>query len=139
MTFVADESVRHHAEHYAREAVRWAKENFAMPLDGSPESIEKIEFVLDMLHVQRAQSRPTDEQIAAFSKMIGSYVGEVYRGAHGGTWGMVTLHGETFPGMQAEDGALFWPWGKVQNRILNGREDNILAYYKSLTTKSAPE
>ena len=33
----------------------------------------------------------------------------------------------------------FWPWGKVQNRIENGEEDNVQWYYYNLVEKTEAE
>ncbi len=71
------------------------------------------------------------------AKVLGSYVGEVFRRNHGATWGMVDLEGQSFPGLKASGQAgLFWPWGRVQNRIRNGPQDNVWQYYRHLVEKS---
>lgn len=71
----------------------------------------------------------------AFAKVFGSYVGEVYRRNHGGEWGIVTLGGERYPGMQTASRTDFWPWGRAFDRITKGPEDDIAAYYSSLLKK----
>ena len=72
-----------------------------------------------------AKAKPADELIREFSRMWGSYLGEVYRKNHGATWGRVTHGDQSFPGMKATFGSLFWPWGRVENRLRNGPEDNV--------------
>jgi hypothetical protein len=68
----------------------------------------------------------TDEQVLQFAKLFGSYIGEVFRRNHGGRWGIVTLEGASFPGFEAAaDAGRFWPWGRVQNRLRNGAQDNV--------------
>ena len=38
--------------------------------------------------------------------------------------------GQEFPGLKADKGdTLFWPWGKVHNRLVNGPEDNNVWHY----------
>ena len=32
--------------------------------------------------------------------------------------------------MKHDRAGLFWPWGKAQNRLVNGEEDNLWAYYQ---------
>jgi hypothetical protein len=76
--------------------------------------------------------RPTEEQVMSFAKAFGSYIGEVYRRSHGGEWGMVTLEGQSFPGLRTKSGVNFWPWGRALNRIMEGPENNVADYYKAL-------
>jgi hypothetical protein len=50
---------------------------------------------------------------------------------------MFTWDGESFPGLQSKKNPNnFWPWGKVQNRIKNGEEDNVQQYYHLLVEKT---
>jgi hypothetical protein len=69
-----------------------------------------------------------------FAKMFGSYIGEVYRKNHGATWGLVEMAGQRFPGLKSESAAstLFWPWGRPQNRLVDGAENNVWHYYSDL-------
>jgi hypothetical protein len=133
--FAPDEAIQKVAEAYALDAVDIAKTSFKMDLDFSDQSVTRIEHILDLLHNDIYKSNPTQEQIFNFAKVFGSYVGEVYRRNHGATWGMVTVGKDSFPGLQASaKGNLFWPWGKVQNRIIKGAEDNVAVYYRVLLT-----
>jgi hypothetical protein len=77
--------------------------------------------------------RPPEDTIWTFAKAFGSYVGEVFRKNHGGDWGLVTLDGQTFPGMQSKSGVLFWPWSRAHKRIVARAEDNVLHYYQRMT------
>jgi hypothetical protein len=131
--FVLDDKIRQIAEAYALDAVDFARDGFAFRLDWSDGSIQQIEAILTRMHDEMASAQPTGDQILQFAKMFGSYVGEVFRKNHGGQWGMVTLGGDTFPGMQADNGGgRFWPWGRVRKRLLNGPEDNVWHYYQHL-------
>jgi hypothetical protein len=130
--FEADPKIQLIAEAYALDAVDVASENFGERLDWTDQSIETVERMAARLHDEIANARPTEEQIAQFTKMLGSYVGEVYRRNHGGTWGVVTANGEKMPGMKTAKGTLFWPWGRAAKRIANGPEDNIWHYYQAL-------
>src|SRR5690606_36250155 len=96
---------------------------FSIELDWSDGSIEQVEKIAAALHEDYVRTRPTPEQVAPFYKAIGSYIGEVYRKNHGAEWGWVTLNGQRFPGMWRDKVGVFWPWGKAQNRIINGSED----------------
>jgi hypothetical protein len=134
--FTVDDKIRQIAEAYALDTVDYARDTFGLGLDFSDDSIQHVEAMLTRLHDEMASARPSDDQIFQFAKMIGSYVGEVFRRNHGARWGMVSLGGETFPGMEADrTGGRFWPWGKVQNRLVNGPEDNVCHYYLYLAEK----
>lgn len=131
------------AEAYALDAVNFASKTSVGKLDWSDSSVAHVETILGSLHAQAATAKPTPEQVFQFAKAFGSYVGEVFRRNHGATWGMVTLQGQSFPGLKADGTAgLFWPWGRAQNRLSNGPEDNIWHYYQELLRRSgasAPE
>jgi hypothetical protein len=131
-SFARDADIQEIAEAYHLDAIDFARDNFSITLDSSDASVEQVERMLDVLHQARASDRPSDELVTTVSRMFGSYVGETYRRNHGGTWGMVTLQGQTFPGFEASDCGLFWPWGKVENRLTNGTEDNVWHYYNAL-------
>lgn len=132
MSFAFDENIQKAAEAYAASAVDYFQNNWSITLDGSDESIENIEKISDLFHKAISKEKPTEETIYDFAKCFGSYVGEVYRRNHGAQWGIVTLDEESFPGMRSDKTqALFWPWGRVQNRLINGPEDNIWDYYRS--------
>lgn len=131
--FTEDSKIQEIASAYALDAQDFARNHFKLNLDWSDKSIEHIETILGVLHDQMAKAKPTEEQLFRFAKMFGSYVGEVFRRNHGATWGIVNLDGQEFPGLKANGSAgLFWPWGRTQNRIVNGAEDNIWHYYQVL-------
>lgn len=137
MGFVEDDKIRQIAEAYALDAADFGRDHFNVALDWSDNSIRHIESILDRFHRELPVAKPSDEQVFQFAKMFGSYVGEVFRRNHAAKWGMVTLGSECFPGMQAErTGAEFWPWGRVQNRLLNGPEDNVWDYYQIVASKA---
>jgi len=99
--FVADEKVQKIAEGYALDAVDFARDNFGLRLDWSDGSVQHIETILTRFHNEIARAKPSEDEILQFSKMFGSYVGEVFRRNHGARWGMVTVGGATVPGMEA--------------------------------------
>jgi hypothetical protein len=88
--------------------------------------------MLGRLHDEMANAQPPEDAIWTFAKAFGSYVGEVLRRHRGGEWGMVSMNGQPFPGLQQKNGALCWPWSKVQKRLVNGPEDNVWHYYRVL-------
>jgi hypothetical protein len=136
--FQSDDRIREIAEAYSLDAVDHAK-NAGIRLNWSDQSIAKVEAILEILHEEMSRAKPSAEQVFTFAKMYGSYTGEVFRKNHGGTWGMVTINEDSFPGMEATKASVsFWPWGRVRNRILNGPEDNVWHYYQALLRKLEP-
>lgn len=135
--FVADPNVQKVAEAYALDAVDLAKNQFGIRLDWSDASIHHVEKALGQMRASYVATtpKPTPEQVMSFAKCFGSYVGEVYRRNHGAEWGMVSLNGQTFPGLRTESGVNFWPWGRVANRITDGDENNVRDYYRALVQK----
>ncbi len=131
--FVPDDKIRQIAEAYAIDCLDFARDHFHIKLDWSDASVQHIESMLERFHAEYASAKPSEETLGNFMKLFGSYVGEVFRRDHGATWGMITLASSSFPGMKANnDGATFWPWGRVQNRITNGAEDDVWHYYQIL-------
>jgi hypothetical protein len=133
MQFFEDPRYQTMAEAYALDAVDYARARMKLTLDCTDPSIQVLESILEVFHRDLAKAKPTDKQVAEFSRMWGSYLGEVYRKNHGAIWGRVTHGDQSFPGMQGRSGMLFWPWGKVENRLRNGPEDNVWHYYLNLT------
>ncbi len=131
-SFEADDKIQQIAEAYSLDMVDYAQQHFGVRLDWSERSIERLERIAATLHEQYMKDRPSAEQIEPFFKMLGSYMGEVFRKNHGAEWGWVSLQGNRFPGMQRAPSTLFWPWGRAQNRVVNGAEDNLLHYYQHL-------
>lgn len=135
MAFVPDEKVMQVAEAYALDMVDFARERFNVELDGSDQSVEALEEIAGVAHEMYISDQPDPSALDPFVKMIGSYLGEVFRRNHDAEWGWVTLEGEQMPGMRARGGGLFWPWGRAQNRIINGPEDNLWHYFNYLLEK----
>jgi len=133
MSFIADAKIAKIARAYSEDAVDFAQNSFGITLDFSDASVEQIEAILDRLHRELPTAQPSDKQVFNFAKLFGSYIGEVFRRNHAATWGMVTLEGQEFPGMQAtRTAAEFWPWGKVQKRLLEGADENVWDYFRVL-------
>ena len=135
-SFTPNPEIQKIAEAYALDARDFAERAFHITLDWSDASVRQVEAILDDLYRQKQVMKPppTDEQVLMFAKMLGSYVGEVFRRNHGAEWGMVKFGGDSIPGLRAAGGTehLFWPMGKVKKRLENGPEDNVWHYYQDL-------
>jgi hypothetical protein len=132
-SFTPDANVQKVAEAYALDAIDFAKKQFNISLDWSDPGVAKVEQALAMMHSSflTTTPRPTEEQAMTFAKAFGSYVGEVYRKNHGGSWGFVSLNGQQFPGLQTKSGVNFWPWGRAQSHHAKF-ENNVADYYRAL-------
>jgi hypothetical protein len=136
-SFSLDPKVEKVAEAYALDAVDFSAKHFAIKLDWSDESIANVDKILGQMNLSYANTvpKPANDKVMSFAKVFGSYIGEVYHRNHGGEWGIVTLGGERYPGMQTASGTDFWPCGRAFDRITKGPEDDIAAYYSALLKK----
>lgn len=90
--------------------------------------IAAIEHVLDE-HRDRIEALSEREKHALVAG-FGGYIGEVMRRQSGaGTWGNVTMDGETFTAVQLAGGAIVWPTDKVRKRLVLGAEHGLVGYY----------
>lgn len=104
---------------------RTLAERVSVKLDWTDASIEQVERILGKMHGTIPVQKPSEEVIWNFAKGFGSYTGEVFRKNHGGEWGMITDGGNTFPGLRWNAHTLFWPWGRVHKRLVEGDENNV--------------
>src|SRR5690242_15336087 len=90
-TFTPDPEIQQIAEAYALDARDFAERAFHITLDWSDASVEQVEVIVADLYRQKQVMKPPpkEEQVVMFAKMLGSYVGEVFRRNHGAEWGMV--------------------------------------------------
>jgi hypothetical protein len=135
--FTPDAQLGKAAEGLALDAVDVARESFGVTLDWTDGSILQVEKVLDRMYRKRAAEHPQPDVVARVVRSFGSYIGEVYRRNHGASWGMVSMGGSSFPGLETTAGNRFWPWGRVQRRLENGPEDNVADYYRALVRDDA--
>ncbi len=136
-SFQPDSQVGKMAEAYSLDAVDLAAKNFAIALDGSEASVERVEWMLGELHAIKARTRPPESTVWLFAKAFGGYVGEVLRRHHGGEWGTVHLGEDSFPGIERPNGELIWPWGRAHNRLVNGPTDNVWDYDRAIAGEIA--
>ena len=75
-------------------AVRYARERYQWELDFAAESLDRVDKIIDVLHVElpksflaRALKRAAiDEEVWTMAKTWGGYVGETFRRSWGGRW-----------------------------------------------------
>lgn len=122
---------------YAANAVTFAHSNFGISLDFTIESVEQVEALANRLFHTRPKGfiarlfrkEPSDTDVQNVCKMLGSYIGEVYRQNKGGEWqinqdhqAIGLLHDETW----------IFPLAKVLKRITNGKKDDLNSYFAEI-------
>ncbi|HQS00427.1 MULTISPECIES: hypothetical protein [unclassified Polaromonas] len=126
---------------YAEDAVDFAREKFAVSLDYSTASVQQVEFVAEQLEKARPKGviakllrkSPSDEEIQTVCKMLGGYLGEVYRRSKGGDWAI----NQEYQALGIVRGESWvFPPAKVNKRLTNGAEDNLWSYFKVLVDES---
>jgi hypothetical protein len=75
--FEPDLEIQQIAESYALDMIDYAKQTYGIDLDWSDDSVQQVERIA-VLHGEYEKAPPSDEQIAPFNKMLGSYIGEVF-------------------------------------------------------------
>lgn len=128
----------------AEQAVRHAREQFKWELDFSPASLERVDRIVDVLHVElprsllaRAVKGPAlDAEVWAMAKMWGAYVGETLRRQCGGRWRTTpTVDGHADLLLQTPVGTLR-PVEQIRRRLMDGTGDGVVALYKELLRRS---
>src|SRR5262249_39708386 len=115
-------------EAYALDAVDAAAKH-GVTLDFSEARIEHIESILATMHDEMSTAQPSEEVVWTFARMYGSYIGEVMRRRHGGTWGVATLGNDDAVALDLPaakpNRQIVWPWYRVLNRFRKGAEENV--------------
>jgi hypothetical protein len=120
---------------YAEDAVDYARSVFGIALDYSSGSIEHVESIADKLYRDRPRGwlskltgrGPTPDEIDKICKILGGYIGEVFRRSQGGDW---AVHDEFNALGVRRDEAWIFPPAKVHKRLENGAEDNLWSYFQ---------
>src|ERR1051325_3628230 len=108
--FVKDPRLQEVATANANYSIEWAKGQWDVDLDWSDGSIALVDTILTAVRTDRARLNLSTDTIEKICKCFGSYVGEVYRSTRGGTWGMITVDGDTLSGIETMKGLAIWPW-----------------------------
>ena len=134
-TFEADKDLATRAAKKADELTQFVEAQFQVKLDYSEQSIEELDPIIDQLHAMFIDEQPPEAQLIPLAQAFGSYIGEVYRRSHQGSWGWITQGEKVFPGFEQSKGGLFWPWAKVLDRIKTNEDPSISDYYHYLVIR----
>ena len=127
---------------YAANAVNFAQSNFGISLDFSVESIDQVESLANRLFHTRPKGfiaklfrkLPSENDVQNVCKMLGAYIGEVYRQNKGGEWQINQEH----QAIGLVDGETWiFPLAKVLKRITNGKKDDLSAYFAAIVDLGA--
>ncbi len=130
---------------YADQAVALARGTFQVDLDFSPESVSKVEDILDGMYRHynkkmlgiRVGKRLSEEELVSHSQVWGCYIGEIFRREFDGEWYWETGFGpEPQAGLRVGENRIFPP-SKVYKRLTNGPEDNLCFYYSVMSQELA--
>jgi hypothetical protein len=128
----------------AEQAVQHARHQYKWDLDYSPESLQRVDKIIDVLHVEMPKSAlaraikgaAIDEEVWTAAKMWGAYVGETLRHLCGGRW-------RTTPSVDGHAEVLFeTPLGKmrpiehVRHRLTEGAGDGVFDLYRELVRRN---
>ncbi|RYG97692.1 MAG: hypothetical protein EON58_09135 [Alphaproteobacteria bacterium] len=110
----------------AEHAVAMAQQ-MGVELDYSSSSVAKLDDILELLHQQLADAKPTQDQVEDMALNWGAYFGECIRRNIGGDW-------EFFQGSDAVKlGAEYvFVTSRALRRIESGPEESVNALYSSV-------
>jgi hypothetical protein len=129
----------------ADHAVRHAHDHFKWDLDFSPASLERVDKIIDVLHVELPKSflakalkrAAINEEVWTAAKMWGAYVGETVRRQWGGRWKTTpTIDGHADVFLETPLGK-FRPVDRVRDRLVEGSGDGMMAMYAELLMRGA--
>jgi len=124
----------------AEQAVKYAHDRFRSELDYSAHSLERVDKIIDVMHIDLPKSfvaraikgAAVEEEIWTTAKMWGAYVGETIRRKWGGRW-------RTTPSPEGHaEIVLELPTGKckpvaeVRRRLAEGTGPGAFAMYAAL-------
>ena len=98
-------------------AVEQARADHGITLDGSPESVERVEMILGALHDKHLKKPFSIIELGNLAGTWGAYIGEAAKRTRPGSW--------TNRGLVHENGEEVFPASWVHARISAGPEDNV--------------
>jgi len=123
------EAVQETAKVYAEAAVEFGA-RYSKTFDFTVESIKQVEQLADVLSEAIPEESPSEEKILEMARVLGSYVGEVYRRTQGGEWEYDIFMNAA--SIESPKGFAFWPIARCYNRLVEGKENNLWHYFLSM-------
>ena len=128
----AMDNIDSHYTSMASLAVKRAKERFQTLLDYTPESIEKVEEILDRIYRQNLDSPFGKHRLEVECDTWGGYIGEVIKRVRPGKW-MFTSK-ESGPGSRpfvySDGSGESFPLSWIHKRLTKGVEESVAEKFK---------
>lgn len=139
MNFEPDPKVQQVADAYAADLVDLARDRLGVTLDFSIASVTEVERLAEQIYLTKPRFPGLHKDFAKvmdfYAKGIGFYLAETMRRSWGGEHGIVELNGSRFYGFRFPDGGLCWPVGRAQQRLADGRENDLVFYVSQMQPK----
>jgi hypothetical protein len=134
---------------YAAQAIELIEQGLGHTPDFTPDSVVLIEAMAGCIHADLPQDfldtelerdpwdKEGDAELQALCLIMGGYVGEVARRAHGGGWVMEEAEPASPPSQMLRVLPGLWlnPVGWVRNRLLLGPAHNIFATFENAVSE----
>lgn len=129
----------------ADQAVRYARDHFRWELDFSPASLERVDRIIDVLHVELPKSllkralmgSAIDAEVWGMAKTWGAYVGETFRRQWGGRWKTTpTVDGHVDVFLETPRGKCR-PIEQVRRRLAEGSGGGVTAMYADMLKRGS--
>ncbi len=118
---------------HGREAVEHAKQEFAVVLDGSEESLKALDQLVGKIHDKHITNALDEVTIGRESRMWGAYLGNVIKARFGGTWERDSdVNGPASFPLKIGSSQVF-PCNWVYKRIVNGSADDLTIKHRVMT------
>jgi hypothetical protein len=114
----------------AKEAVRRAKTDYGVELDYSPDSIERLDAMLETIHQAYSKNPLSESELSLHTLQWGAYIGESLRKVHPGKWQRDSekVGLGTMPFMY-DSGEQAFPRSWVYKRIVDGPFDSVASKF----------
>ncbi len=118
----------------AEDAKNFAKQEFDIELDGSVDSLERVDQLISKTSLK---IKSEDEKaIFTISTILGAYVGEIFRLNHGGEWIYDTSNPEAPAVFLKFNNLTFAFPGIVYQRLMQEPNVSVCLYFKEASVQS---
>jgi hypothetical protein len=106
---------------------------FDISLDGSEESIERVDAILNQLHDRSGVAEVLDQATrTSLADAFGFYAGQLFCRYRGGTWGVLIAGGDRVPAVRDGQGRVFSPVARAHRQLDVGSADSLAFFYRYL-------
>ena len=115
----------------AKEAVKKAWEDHKVDLDYTPDSIERLDEMLESIHQSHVKHPLTEAELSVLCLQWGAYIGEAIKRVHPGKWrrDFDQMGPGTIP-LVSDSGEQAFPRSWVCKRIMDGEFDSVVTKFR---------